>query len=243
MPKKAAVDTFADQQAPGGAAAVDRALAVLRAFRMGDGNLTLAELAERTQLYKSTVLRLIASLEHAFLIHRHADGRYSLGSEVARLYGVFNSSFSQRDTVMAVLQELVAQTRESAAFYVRQGDHRLCLHRVDSPHLLRDQTKVGDLLPLDRGAGGQMVLAYTGGRGAKYARMRKEQLVITTGELIPELSGISAPVFGADGSFAGAMNLSIPTYRLDISHAKHVQAAAVKLTGLFGGVYPAPEGD
>jgi DNA-binding IclR family transcriptional regulator len=88
-----------------------------------------------------------------------------------------------------------------------------------------------------------MMMAYTGGRGAKYTQIRKEQIVVTTGELIPELSGISAPVFGADGAFMGVMNLSIPTYRLDTGHAKHVRAAAEQLTGLFGGVFPPPEGD
>lgn len=243
MPKKAATPSVAElDAAPGGAAAVDRALSVLRAFKMGDGSLSLAELSERTQLYKSTLLRLIYSLEHASLIYRHSDGTYSVGSEVARLYGVFTSAFSQRDIVMAVLRELVEKTKESAAFYIRQGDNRLCLYRVDSPHLLRDQTRMGDLLPVDRGSGGRMMMAYTGGRGAKYAQIRKEQIVVTTGELIPELSGISAPVFGADGEFVGVMNLSIPTYRLDTSHAKHVRAAAEQLTGLFGGVFPPPEG-
>ena len=76
MPKKAAQPSLADQQAaPGGAAAVDRALSLLAAFRAGDRALGLAELALRTQLYKSTVLRLLASLEHARLLQQLPDGR------------------------------------------------------------------------------------------------------------------------------------------------------------------------
>ena len=79
MPRKASQPSLADQHAaPGGAAAVDRALSVLSAFRTGDRSLTLAELAERTQLYKSTVLRLLASLEHGRLVQRTADGHYAL---------------------------------------------------------------------------------------------------------------------------------------------------------------------
>jgi DNA-binding IclR family transcriptional regulator len=42
-------------------------------------------------LYKSTALRLLASLEHAGLVQRHADGRYALGPEVARLNAVYAS--------------------------------------------------------------------------------------------------------------------------------------------------------
>ena len=242
MPRKAAHPSVADQQAaPGGAAAVDRALSLLTAFRKGDSSLSLAELAHRTQLYKSTVLRLIASLEHATLIRRHADGSYSLGPEIVRLNGVYASSFSQQEVVMQVLKELVELTNESAAFHVRHGEHRLCMYRVDSTQLLRDHTRAGDLLPLDRGAGGRVVMAYGGGRGAKYAKVRQEQVVIASGDRVPEVSGISAPVFGPDGEFAGAVTLSIPTYRLDEQHADHVRYAAVKLTGMLGGVYPDPE--
>ena len=60
MPRKSSIQSLADEQAaPGGAAAVDRALSVLSAFRPGDKALSVTELAERTRLYKSTVLRLL----------------------------------------------------------------------------------------------------------------------------------------------------------------------------------------
>jgi DNA-binding IclR family transcriptional regulator len=144
--------------------------------------------------------------------------------------------------VLPVLRELVELTSESAAFHVVHGEHRLCLYRVDSSQLLRDHTRVGDLLPLDRGAGGRILMAYAGGHGAKHAKVRKEQVVIVSGDRVPELSGISAPVFGPDGECAGAVTLSIPTYRLDEAHAAHVRNAAVKLTEALGGVYPEPEG-
>jgi len=63
MPRKAQIESASDlNAAPGGAAAVDRALSLLAGFRAGDGALTLTQFAERTQLYKSTVLRLLASL-------------------------------------------------------------------------------------------------------------------------------------------------------------------------------------
>ena len=45
-----------------GVAAVNRALSILQAFEGETEALTLALLARRTGLYKSTLLRLIASL-------------------------------------------------------------------------------------------------------------------------------------------------------------------------------------
>src|SRR5687768_9345449 len=111
MPRKAQTESIAEADAaPGGAAAVDRALSLLGAFRAGDTALALAELAERTRLYKSTALRLLASLEHAGLLQRLEDGRYALGNEVARLHGIYAASFSLDHLVLPELRKLVKST-------------------------------------------------------------------------------------------------------------------------------------
>lgn len=236
MPRKAAQASVADQQAaPGGAAAVDRALSLLGCFRPGEAGLTLAELAERSQLYKSTALRLLASLEHAGLVARGADGRYALGAGVARLHAVYLSSFSLQPLVMPVLQQLVARTRESAAFHVRQGDHRLCLYRVDSPQVLRDPTRVGDLLPLERGAGGRVLLAFGGAKGRAFDKIRRDGVYAASGDRTPDLAGISAPVFGAAGELVGAVTLTMPTprYQPDVQQPP-VLAAARQLSAALG---------
>ena len=70
---------------PKGVSAAERALAVLTAFRRGDGALSLAELAERTGLLKSTILRLAQSLQHYHLLARLPDGSYRLDAETLRL--------------------------------------------------------------------------------------------------------------------------------------------------------------
>ena len=240
MPKKAAHASLADQHAaPNGAAAVDRALSLLAIFRGGDTSLSLAELAGRSQLYKSTVLRLVASLEHAGLLRRMADGRYGLGPEVARLNSIYSASFSLEDEVVPVLRQLVATTRESAAFHVRQGDARLCLFRVDSPQLVRDHIRAGDLLPLDRGAGGRVLMAFSGAKGAQYARIRREGVAIMNGDRVPDLTGVSAPVFDVAGGLSGAITLTMPTSRLRPEFGDAVRAAAARLTGRLGGARPA----
>ncbi len=62
----------------GGVAAVERALSILDALT--DEKITLAELSKRTDLYKSTVLRLAKSLERFGYVFRDDDGCYRLGS-------------------------------------------------------------------------------------------------------------------------------------------------------------------
>lgn len=244
MPRKAQTASVSDRNAaPGGAAAVDRALSLLSTFRAGDQALTLAQLAQRTQLYKSTVLRLLASLEHARFVRRQDDGRYALGAEIARLHGLYAASFSLDHVVPPVLRDLVAATGESAAYHVRQ-DHgerhvRLCLYRVDSPHMVRDHVRAGDLLPVDRGAGARVLIAF-GPREAWPAGAAERafyQAIVTqgycaaVGDRTAELGGISAPVFHADGTLAGAVTLTMPAHRYDESFVAPVRAAAAKLDG------------
>lgn len=236
MPKKAAQASVADQDAaPGGAAAVDRALSLLAAFRASDAALSLAELAERTRLYKSTVLRLLASLEHARLVQRTNDGGYRLGPEVARLSSIYTASFSLEAQLLPLLRELVAKTLESAAFHVRQGDQRLCLLRVDSPQLLRDHVRAGDVLPLDRGAGGRVLLAFTGAKGRLYDGIRRDGIVVRTGDRVQGLTGISAPVWGPGGELVGALTLTLPETRMQPSFVGAVRDAALLATRSLGG--------
>jgi DNA-binding IclR family transcriptional regulator len=241
MPRKAALPALADQNAAaGGVATLDRALSLLTAFSAANPAPTLAQIAEHAQVYKSTVLRMLASLEHARLVYRRPDGRYTLGIEVERLHQVYAASFSLETVVMPVLRELVDKTRESAAYYVRQGERRLCLYRVDSPRPVRDHMRIGDLLPLDRGAGGRILSAYSGGRGTLYAKIRREHLVVLEGDRVPELAGIGAPVFGPDNALAGAITLTMPNERLDPKFVAPVQDAARRLSTLLGGTFPTP---
>jgi DNA-binding IclR family transcriptional regulator len=244
MPRKAQTESMADRHAaPGGAAAVDRALSLLSAFGPGDEALSLAQFAERTQLYKSTALRLLASLEHARFVRRQDDGRYALGAEIARLHGVYVAAQSTLDRiVLPVLRALAAATGESAAYHVRQpqgaGWVRLCQFRVDSAHLVRDHVRAGDLLPNDRGAGARVLIAWGpeaewppegSSERSLFETVRAQGYCALVGDRTAELAGISAPVFHADGRLAAALTLTMPAHRYDARHIAPVCAAAREL--------------
>jgi DNA-binding IclR family transcriptional regulator len=114
----------------------------------------------------------------------------------------------------------------------------VCLYRVDSPQLLRDHIRAGDVLPLDRGAGGRVLLAFDGAAGAPYDQIRRDGVAVLCGDRVPELTGISAPVFGADGGLVGALTLTLPTVRQLPGLDGVVKAAALRLTARLGGALP-----
>lgn len=140
-----------------GVASADRTLTLLTAFRKGDGTLELRELAERTGLVKSTIMRLTISLERFGLLVSLPGGRYRLGPEALRLGAVYQHSLDLEPFIMPVLQRLVSISEETASFYVPHGKVRLCLYRVDSPHNLRLHVQPGDVRPMDQSAIAQVL--------------------------------------------------------------------------------------
>jgi DNA-binding IclR family transcriptional regulator len=225
------------ERAAGGVGAVDKALLVLTAFREGDGPLSLTDLAARTGLVKSTLLRLLASLQHSGLVQRADERGYTLGHEIARLYGIYVASFSLHGAVLPSLRGLVERTKESAAFHVRQGDRRLTLYRIDSLQPVRDHGRAGDIFPLDRGTGGRVLLAFAGAQGPVYEKIRREKVAAIVGDRTPDLAGISAPVFKAGGELVGAITLTMPAMRFNQKHIPAVKAAAQEVTRALGGDY------
>lgn len=222
-----------------GVAAVERALAILDAFREGEDSLSLAEIAQRTLMYKSTILRLCASLERYGYLWRVNDGRYRLGPTPMRLGALYQRAFRLGDRVVPILNHLASSSGESASFYVRQGDVRVCLHRVDSPQAIRDHVQEGDHLPLDRGAAGRVLLAFGGASGAIYARARRDLIAASFGERNPETAAIACPVFRVGQELVGALSLSGPIYRFQPAATKRMSVmlmrSAADLTAALGG--------
>lgn len=250
MPRKSAMPSLSERDAaPGGVAAVDRALSLLSAFRADEEPLGLAQLATRAALHKSTVLRLLASLEHAMLVERLADGRYALGRGIVRLHHVHQANSSLERVVMPALRELVANTGESAALHALWGSgqqaHRISLFRVDSPQPIRDHYKVGDIIPLTGGTGARILIAFSAESTwanspfdpPSLAQVRQQGYSALRGDRDPEVAGISAPVFKQEAGLrvlVGALVLTMPASRYDEKFIPAVLSAARELSSALG---------
>lgn len=222
-----------------GVEAVDRALSLLAAFRDGDGLLSLAELAARTGLYKSTILRLAVSLRRHGYLRRLADGRYHLGPETLRLAHLYQRSFRLAEVVVPTLRRLSEATGETAAFFIRDAESRVCLHRVEPSRPVRATASEGDRFPLDRGAAGKVLLAFADPPAAKFVEIRGTLHAVSLGERNPETAAIASPVFGVMGGLAGALSISGPRERMTTATFERIRSqileAAADLTAALGG--------
>lgn len=207
-----------------GVEAVDRALALLEAFADGSPRLSLAEVARRTGLWPSTLLRLAASLTRGGMLVRGTDGLFRLGPTTLRLGLLYRAGFNLAEPLRPALAQLSECTAETAAFFVREGDSRLCLFRHESDRPVRHAMREGDLLPLDRGAAGHVLMAFTGPSTDHLAALRAAGLALSLGERDSEAAAMAAPVFGA-GGFVGALSVSGPIGRFGPAQRPPLEAA------------------
>jgi len=231
----------------GGVAAVNRALTLLDAFKEDDQSLTLTELSKRVGFYKSTTLRLAESLERFGYLRRLNDGAFRLGPKPLFLASLYQKHFRTADFVPQALRKVVDELQESASFFIRDDNQRVCLHRVDSPRAIRDSIHEGARLPLTAGASAHVILAFNGLSGAKYDQIRKRLFAVSMGERDPETAAIACPVFSVKQHLIGAISLSGPKYRFEKANTKKMVEVLHKyckeLSESFGGRWPSKASD
>lgn len=236
--------------------AVERALAILEAFDSAHAELTLSDLSARTGFYPSTVLRLSASLGRFGYLRRGADGRFRLGAAPLRLGAVYRGAFSLTEHVRPALATLVAETGETAVFYVREGERRICLYRHHPLRAVHHHVEEGAALPLELGAGGRVLLAFSSRPDTPSgAEVRRRGYAVSLGERDSDAAAVAAPVFGAPsfspgiagqtppGALVGAIGVAGVASRLRETDlpalGRHVRAAAATLSAELGGSWPA----
>lgn len=199
-----------------GVEALERGFILLDAFRGGPASLSLSELAEKTGLYKSTILRLFVSLERYGYLVRLESGRFALGGTLFELGNLYRQSFPLSATVRPALERLAAQMKESASFWVTESDYRVCLCRVESSQDVRDAMfREGERLVLDQGPTSTLLRAFTGEKGKRFDKVRRDAGAVSLGVYRADVAGISCPVFLPGGALAGAVTLTGPRQRFD----------------------------
>lgn len=230
-------DEIAGQDKP--VAAAERLISILDAFIGANPYLTLSEIARRTGLYKSTILRLMVTLLSRGYLVRTNNGEFHVGPICLQLGAAFQNAVQPQDVVVPVLRQLVEQTRETASYVVPRGDFRICLYRVDSPQVLRDHGAPGDISPLKLGAAGHIFTAFSEPENPEYRHLREQMFAITYGELHKGMAGIAAPVFDHAGKVIGMIGLTGPETRFGPAAVARMQEplllAARTVTERIGG--------
>lgn len=136
---------------------IERAADVMRALYGEPRGLSLAQIAERVGLPRSTVQRLVAALvRERLLAAASPNGRVRLGPELTRLA---NSRRELTEDLHPYMERLFREFDETIALSVIEGDVQRCIDQIAAPHRLRTEFPVGATLPLYCTANGKALLA------------------------------------------------------------------------------------
>jgi len=176
---------------------------------------TLAELVDATGLSRATAHRLAVALEAHDLLRRTGDGRFALGLHLLALGRLAAEQFPLAERARPAMEDLRDATGESVQLYVVDGDARVCVAALESPHGLRTIVPVGAALPLDRGSAGRVLRGQLGAKGWVESIEERERGV----------ASVSAPVVGDDGEVLAALSVSGPVDRMGASPGRRHGAA------------------
>jgi len=139
---------------------LDRTMTILEALSEKSG-VTLAELAERLNLHKSTVHRLLMVLESYRLVERNtANGKYRLGLKLFELGSKAVEHIDLRESARPYLERLVFETGEGAHLCILDHGEVLYLEKVESSRTVRIPSSIGRRNPAHCTAVGKVLLAH-----------------------------------------------------------------------------------
>ena len=215
---------------------IQRAFQILEALAVSPAG--LSEMARRVDLPKSTVARLLATLEDEGAVERRPDGlTYRIGPVLRSLAASIDGSIGLVDLVRPSLTRLAALTNETAGFAVAEGNMVHYLSQVDSDRNVQVRDWTGELIAMHLVPSGLVMLAHRS--AAEIDQYVSQVLESTTaksltdpdrliarlqdvrnlghawgrGEFDESINSVGAAVTDAAGQVLGAVHIHGPAYR------------------------------
>jgi IclR family transcriptional regulator, acetate operon repressor len=242
---------------PTGTQAVDRALGLLTQVMESATALTFSELQESSGLAKSTLSRLLSSLEAASLISRTPQGLVRPGAGLIRFAYAHAPNDELLEFAQPAMQALNDATGETINLAVLLGHEVEQISQIDCTFHMGGVNWGVSRVPLHCSALGKAFLAYGAqlpeGRLTRLtprsvtnrAELEKQLVTIrergwamADSELEIGLIAIAAPIFRESGDMIGAMSISGPTMRMTREvteqYAQLLLAEAARVSEKFG---------
>lgn len=227
---------------------VDRAMVLLETLTRADRGLSLQELAQATNLPKSTAHRLLKTLMHHNLVSR--DGRnevYIPGLKLFELaYGLINR-MNLRTVALPFVAELSRRTNETVHLAILDDGEVVYVDKEETARTIRMYSAIGKRAPAHCTGLGKVLLAYlsdeeleeivAGKRLTRYtprtitslpglkahlAEVRAHGYAIDDAEHEEVVRCAAAPIRNHRGQVVAAISLTIPSSRCDRQRAEEL---------------------
>jgi IclR family transcriptional regulator, KDG regulon repressor len=245
--------------------AVERAISLL--FRLAEHRrgVSLQQLAREVGCSKSTVHRLLATLEGMDVVERDTPlGHYRLGRRARELAPSGWARTDLRHVALPYMQDLRDESEETVTLHLLDGYDHVVAEECESHQEIRRTLPLGQRAPLLRGATAKALLAFLpeaeaarilaatrtadddGPRAQELHDIRSLGYAFSISERVPGGSAISVPIRDQSERVCAALSISGPSFRFTparaIRCAPALMRAADEIATALG--YPArPKGD
>jgi DNA-binding IclR family transcriptional regulator len=202
-----------------------------------NSNLSIRELADKVNLPRSIVHRLMATLESEKYIQKNsAQPGYRLGIKLWSLGCVAVQGTEMKEIARAQLEDLACKTNELVVLAVIDGREVVYLDKIDCPQAVRAYLPVGGRAPAYCISTGKAILAYRpddvimhitsakkfdsktpGGPEAfklHLAQIRRRGYAINLGQWRGEVGGVASAIRDSEGNAVAAIGVTVPLHRL-----------------------------
>ena len=230
-----------------------RAFSILGTISTHQDGIGVVEIAHQTNLHKSTVSRMLATLEQIGVVERLSGNEgFRLGSAITRLAA--NISYPRQLITIArpFLLELAQSTGETVNLCVPDGEFAHYIDQINSHYNLQIRDWTGYRIPMHASCDGKLFLAYwpderiEGYLSRKLpafsvntitdpARLRPHLADIrdqghswTNGEYELGIVGVAVPVWGEQGQIVASLCVGGPDIRFPIGKEADSLVAQMK---------------
>jgi DNA-binding IclR family transcriptional regulator len=235
--------------------AVDRALDILLCFTRDEPSRSLTEIAEAIHMSKTTVHRLLATLENKrFITRDNNTGLYRLGIRFVEMASIVMQDVELHRWAQPYLQRLAKEYGETVDLSILDGAHVIYLEVIESPQRVKLAAAVGQRLPAFFTASGKALLAYlpeeqtqkiisenlaespnnsASNLSEMMADLRltaERGYAISEQEYEEEINAVAAPIFDRDKNPIASIAIVGPSFRLSKSRLPALGESLRQLT-------------
>jgi DNA-binding IclR family transcriptional regulator len=207
---------------------VERAFLIMEIISAED-EISLSDISKVSKMSLTTVHRLVATLVNLEYIQRNEiTKKYFLGNKFAAFFSnnIIYSEDKLRKVAVPIINEMGEKFNFTIAIYVRRQSHRVCIERASNTRDLTYTVSVGDILPLNKGAAGKVLLAYTDKiiiedlelndlpKEEVFKNIKEKGFAISKSERLKGRASIGSPIFSAFGDCVAALILAGPSNQL-----------------------------
>lgn len=230
-----------------GTALIGKACDILEIIGNAPGAVDQTVLADRTNIPRATLYRILAALVSRGLVRTDSlSQNYTLGFKFLELAQNAWSSSDLASIASVELRRLRDLTGETSYLAVQEGSHVLALGRFESAHGRRSNAKLGALKPMHCTSQGKSILAHLPSTSLDHilsdglqaftantitdADHLKEHLAIVRArgyamddeEIVLGTRCVGAAILDPDGKPIAAISVAGPTFRMGLERAEQL---------------------